>query len=88
MLVAKRKLMDSDRNETKNDNAPLFEVVIIGGGLSGLMIARCLNSSNVNKSNTKDVRRDYLRRCEKLDIKYTNDHGTYLPEALTNSVIA
>ena len=34
---------------------------------------------------TKDVRRDYQRRCEKLDIECTNDNGTtYFADAMKN----
>jgi monoamine oxidase len=40
------------------DCTPLFDVIIVGGGLSGLMVARYLNSSNLNRNNHEDKRQE------------------------------
>ena len=43
------------------------------------------DSHRATYTKTKDVRRDYMRRCEKLDIKCTNDDRTHhFLEALAN----
>ena len=54
MTATKRRLKDSDRAGMHDDSTPIFDVVIVGGGLSGLMVARYLNSSNSIVSNDED----------------------------------
>lgn len=44
-------MKDSNRHETEDNGAQLLDVVIVGGGLSGLMVARSLNSSNLKNRN-------------------------------------
>mmetsp|Transcript_18194 Transcript_18194/g.45213 ORF Transcript_18194/g.45213 Transcript_18194/m.45213 type:complete len:412 (+) Transcript_18194:96-1331(+) len=50
-MTTKRNLKDSNRHETEDNGAQLLDVVIVGGGLSGLMVARSLNSSNLRNRN-------------------------------------
>ena len=76
-MATKRNFKDINRHGTKDNGAQLLDVVIVGGGLSGLIVARSLNSSNLKKSNDgeRKIRWKLFEASSRIGGRLQNDLG-------------